>query len=120
MGISKALWGVLVAVALVDFWIWQHLPGGTRVTQTVAISWALAAVVAAVVASIFSRASAARIIAGVVAAALAANIVNIVIGVARDSTSHNLFPFELVMTAVINAAGASLGALIAVPMRPKS
>lgn len=119
MGLSKELWGVLVAVALVDFWIWQHLPGGTHVTQFVVLSWALAALVAAVVASIFSRVGAARIIAFVVAAALAANIVNIVIGVARDSTSHNLFPFELVMTAVINAAGASLGALTGIPMRPK-
>ena len=96
MGSSKALWGILLAVAAVDFWIWQHLPGGTQVTQSVAISWALAALAAAVVACILSRTGAARIIAGVVTAALAANIVNIVIGVARDSTSHNLFPFELV------------------------
>ena len=36
----------------------------------------------------------------------------VIVDVARDSTSHNLWPFEIVFATAIGIAGAFVGALI--------
>jgi hypothetical protein len=112
------LWLVLAAQAIVCFVIWRSVQNA-HLTKGIEVAWFLAAIAAGFILTAFSDARKRAILGGVIAAALAANIANISIDVARDPTSHNLFPFELAMTAVINLIGVAIGVGAGWPFRPK-
>ncbi len=112
------LWLVLAAQVIVCFIIWRSVRY-SHLTQTIEVAWFLAAIAAGFILTAFSDARKRAILGGVISAALAANIANITIDVVRDPTSHNLFPFELAMTAVINLIGVAIGMGAGWPFRPK-
>jgi tetrahydromethanopterin S-methyltransferase subunit E len=108
MDINKTLVGVLSAEAALCFLVWRSFEK-PQIDQNTAIAWCAIALVAGCLLRAFSGAKLWVGFLGVVVAALVANILNITIDVSRDPTSHNLFPFELVLTAVIAAFGGIVG-----------
>lgn len=52
-----------------------------------------------------------RVLAAIPAALMAWTVLNIVVGVARDRTSHNLWPFEILMFGGFSAASVAVMAL---------
>ena len=52
-----------------------------------------------------------RVLAAIPAALMAWTVLNIVVGVARDPTSHNLWPFEILLFGGFGAASIAVMAL---------
>ena len=108
---GKLFWVVVVAEALVCFAIWRSVPHA-KVRMGDLFGWGSAAFLAALVLAMFSESRKWIIVAGTIAAPLAANTANVGYDLMKDSTSHNLFPFELFMTVVITGSAALIGAVI--------
>ncbi|HET6432760.1 hypothetical protein [Dyella sp.] len=53
-----------------------------------------------------------RVLASIPAALMVWTVLNILVGVARDSTSHNLWPFEILMFGGVSAASVAVMALL--------
>jgi uncharacterized membrane protein YfcA len=105
---NKILFGILAAEAAVCFLVWRSYEK-PQIDQNTAMAWCAIALAAAFSLRVFSSTKLWIGFLGVIAAAIAANMLNITVDVSRDPTSHNLFPFELVMTAVIAASGGIVG-----------
>jgi len=76
----------------------------------IAIGLAALILVGAVLAFRGAKLSTAIVVPGL--AVPAAAMARVIVEVARDSTSHNLWPFEIVFAVIIGIAGALVGALI--------
>ena len=116
MNRNKLVPWVLVAEAVVCLLIWRSVKLA-RITETIAIEWCVTSFAASFVLVAFSKARRRMILLGVVAAAIAADIADIAYDVSLDPTSHNLFPLELAMTAVISFVGAAVGLVLASAIR---
>jgi|SRR6266567_4609515 len=108
----KLFAGILAVEAVACLLIWRSIRA-SKVTGTVMIAWCLTALFAGVALKIYSNVPRPLIFLGVIGAAVVVNIANIMFDISRDPTSHNLFPFELVMTLVINFFGVGVGVAIA-------
>jgi hypothetical protein len=116
MSKTTLVFWVLAAQMLIWLLIWRNLQD-SKVTGRTALAFCLTAFLSAAILVVFSETSKIVIFAAVMASALASNIVNILYDLWRDPTSHNLFPFELVMTAFISLVGAGIGVGIAASRR---
>lgn len=116
---DKLFWIVVCAEALVCFAIWRSLPHA-KVHMSNLLGWGTAAFLSALVLAMFSETPKWVIAVATIAAPLAANIANIAYDLAKDPTSHNLFPFELFMTTVVAACGALVGAVIGTGLQRKA
>ena len=76
------------------------------------LGWGTAAFLSALVLAMFSETRKWIVAIATIVSPLVANIANIGYDLAKDPTSHNLFPFELFMTTVVAACGALVGAVI--------
>jgi hypothetical protein len=99
---------VLAAQMLGCVLIWRSM-ADSKVTGISAIAFCITALVSGMTLVILSEASKLLIVMGVIGSAVAANIANIAYDLFRDPTSHNLFPFELGITAAISLVGAGIG-----------
>jgi hypothetical protein len=115
---GKLFWIVVCAEALVCFAVWRSVPNA-KVRASDLLGWGSAAFLAALVLAMFSESRKWMVVAGTIAAPLAANIANICYDLAKDSTSHNLFPFELIMTLVATGIAALIGAVIGTGLHRK-
>ena len=118
MHVNKTLVGILFAEATICFLVWRSFEK-TQIDQNTATAWCAIALVAGLLVRVFSDAKLWVGFVGVIAAAIAANMLNITIDVSRYPTSHNLFPFELVITTVIAAFGGIVGLGFGSLFRPK-
>ncbi len=118
MGVNKTLVGILSAEAATCFLVWRSFEK-PQIDQNTSVAWCLTALVAGFLLRVFADTKLLVGFLGVIAAAIAANVLNITIDVSRDPTSHNLFPFELVLTAVIAAFGGIVGLGLGSVFRPK-
>lgn len=116
---DKLFWIVVCAEALVCFAIWRSLPHA-KVHMSNLVGWGTAAFLSALVLAMFSQTPKWVIAVATIVSPLAANIANIVYDLAKDPTSHNLFPFELFMTTVVAACGALVGAVIGTGLHRKA
>ena len=107
----KAKWVAFAGVffaAGIPYWLVpynQELPAGV-----VAIGLAALVIAGAVLAFRGAKLATAIVMPGL--AVPAAAMARVIVDVARDSTSHNLWPFEIVFATAIGIAGAFVGALI--------
>ena len=107
----KPKWIAFVAVfftAGIPYWLVpynQELPAGV-----VAIGLAALVIAGSVLAFRGAKLATAIVMPGL--AVPAAAMARVIVDVARDSTSHNLWPFEIVFATAIGIAGAFVGALI--------
>jgi hypothetical protein len=85
--------------------------------MSITLTWCATAAATAWLLGIMCRLRKRLILVGVVSAALVANAANIFYELWLDPTSHNLFPLELVMTAVINLVGAAIGIVMVIAFR---
>lgn len=108
MGKTRLVFCVLAAQMLVCFLVWRNLQD-SKMTGGSALAFCLTAFLSGVVLMALCETSKLVIFAGVIGSALASNIANIAYDLLRDQTSHNLFPFELVMTAFISLVGVGIG-----------
>ena len=118
MHVNKMLVGILFAEATICFLVWRSFEK-TQIDQNTATAWCAIALVAGLLVRVFSDTKLWIGFVGVIAAAIAANMLNITVDVSRDPTSHNLFPFELVITTVIAAFGGIVGLGFGSLFRPK-
>jgi hypothetical protein len=100
------LW-VIAAQVLVCLVIWRNIQD-SKMTGRSALAFCIAAFVSGLVLTAVSPTPKLVIFVAVIGSALAANIVNIAYDLFRDPTSHNLFPFELIMTSAISFVGTGI------------
>jgi len=105
---TRLMFWVIAAQVLVCLLIWRTLQD-SKMTGRSALVFCLASLVSGFVLRAASITPKLVMLIAVIASALAANIANIAYDLFRDPTSHNLFPFELVITAIISLIGASIG-----------
>jgi hypothetical protein len=115
---SRMLPLVLLAQAAVCFWIWQSMDR-PNLTGILALEWCLTSAAASFLLFTFSGVRARFILPGVAGAAVLANIANIVLGVSKDPSSHNLYPLELAITVAISLVGVAVGSVFAGAIRRK-
>src|SRR6478672_7913674 len=108
MGKTRLVFWVIPAQVLVCLLIWRNIQD-SKMTGRSALAFCIAALVSGFVLMAVSTTPKFVIFMAVIGSALAANIANIAYDLFRDPTSHNLFPFELVITAVISLVGAGIG-----------
>lgn len=113
---SKLAILILALDCLACLLIWRSTPM-PKITLSLTLAWCATAAVSAAVLGIMCQLRQRLILVGDVSAALVANTANIVYELSLDPTSHNLFPLELAMTAVINLFGAVMGIVVAVAFR---
>lgn len=116
---GKLFWIVVCGEALVCFAIWRSV-SHAKVRMSDLAGWGTAAFLAALVLGMFSESRKWIVLVGTIAAPLVANIANIVYDLARDPTTHNLFPFELFMTSIVAGSGALIGAVIGTGLQRKA
>jgi hypothetical protein len=116
---TPLFWLVLVAQALICFLLWRSSPYD-HITTAMKVLWVVVALAAALILRMFSVEAKGAIVGGVVIAGVLANIANILLDWRQDATSHNLFPFELALTAVVNFGAAAIGLRLGMALRPKS
>jgi hypothetical protein len=98
--------------------IWRSM-ADSRMTGRSAIAFCIIALASGLALLILSQESKFVIVISVIGSALAANTANIAYDLFQDPTSHNLFPFELVITTILSLTGAAV-ALLAGLIRRKS
>lgn len=108
MGKTRLVFLVISAQVLVCLLVWRTIQD-SKMTGRSALAFCIAALVSGFVLMAGSTTSKLLIFVAAIGSALAANIANIVYDLFRDPTSHNLFPFELIMTSAISLVGAGIG-----------
>lgn len=116
---DKLFWIVVFAEAVVCFAIWRGVPHA-KIHMSNLLGWGTAAFLSALVLAMFSGTRKWIIAIATIVSPLAANIANIVYDLAKDPTSHNLFPFELYMTTIVTGCGALVGAVIGMGLHRKA
>jgi len=96
----------------VGFPYWQVTYAKVSLPDTLYGARLLVVAVLAAAARAFGKARLAAVILGVGAAVPAAVLTRVVVETAKDPTSHNLWPLELIIAAMVGIACSSAGALV--------
>ena len=104
------LWSFLVGFLVVGVPYWR-IPYN-KATSAALTGGAVLIGVVALVARVFVEAPFSRVVLVLAAAVPAAVMARVVVDTSRDPTSHNLWPFEVVIALVVGLAGAIPGTLI--------
>jgi hypothetical protein len=96
----------------VGFPYWQVTYAKVSLPDTLYGAGLLVVAVLAAAARAFGKARLAAVILGVGAAVPAAVLTRVVVETAKDPTSHNLWPLELIIAAMVGIACSSAGALV--------
>jgi len=104
------LWSFLVGFLVVGVPYWR-IPYN-RATSSAVMSGALLIGMVALIARVLIDARFLRVVLVLAAAVPAAVMARVVVDTTRDPTSHNLWPFELVIAFLVGLAGTVPGTLI--------
>src|SRR6267142_5957897 len=96
----------------VGFPYWQVTYAKVSLPYTLYGAGLLLVAVLAAAAHAFGKARLVAVILGVGAAVPAAVLTRVVVETAKDPTSHNLWPLELIIAAMVGIACSSAGALV--------
>ena len=96
----------------VGFPYWQVTYAKVSLLDTLYGAGLLVVAVLAAAARAFGKARLVAVILGVGAAVPAAVLTRVVVETAKDPTSHNLWPLELIIAAMVGIACSSAGALV--------
>jgi hypothetical protein len=102
---SIVLYAVIILEALVCFVIYT---GHHHITGSLSLKWAAAAFVATLALEFLADYPTATVILSAIAGALLGDVANIVVDIARGTSSHNLFPLELALRGIISLVGSAL------------
>ena len=104
------LWSFLAGflVVVVPYW---RIPYN-KATSSAAVGGAILIGVVALIARVLIDARALRVVLVLAAAVPAAVMARVVVDTTRDPTSHNLWPFELVIAFLVGLTGTVPGTLI--------
>jgi peptidoglycan/LPS O-acetylase OafA/YrhL len=104
------LWSFLIGFLVVGVPYWR-IPYN-KATSAAVMGGAILIGVVALIARVLTDARFLRVVLVVAAAVPAAVMARVVVDTTRDPTSHNLWPFELVIAFLVGLAGTVPGTLI--------